>query len=65
MPVPPSSPQETQAAVAVVIVVVATVCAVYWRIALRIILIAAIALAAYGTVVGVDGVSSLMTAHHW
>jgi hypothetical protein len=64
MPVPPSNPQETQAAVAVLILITACLCAVYWRTALRVILIAVIALAVYGTVVGVDGVSALVHAHH-
>jgi hypothetical protein len=64
MPASPSNPQDTQAAVAFLIIFAACLCAVYWRIALRVILIAAIALAIYGTIVGVDGVSSLVSAHH-
>jgi len=64
MPVPPSNPQETQAVVAVLIIVGACICAVYWRTALRVMLIAAIALAVYGSVVGIDAVTSLMAAHH-
>lgn len=64
MPVPTSNPQDTQAVIAVVIAIAACLGAVYWRTALRVILIAAIALAVYGTVVGIDGVTSLISAHH-
>ena len=42
----------------------ACICVVYWRTALRVILIAVLALAVYGAVVGIHGVSSLMAAHH-
>jgi hypothetical protein len=64
MPVPPSSPQDSQAAIAIVIAIAACISVAYWRIALRVILIAVIALAVYGTVVGIHGVSSLIAAHH-
>jgi hypothetical protein len=64
MPVPPTSPQDTQAAITVLAVIVAGFCVVYWRTALRVILIAVLALTVYGAVVGIHDVSSLMAAHH-
>jgi hypothetical protein len=63
MPVPPNNPQDTQAAIAVLIAIIACLCVAYWRTALRMILIVVIALAVYGAVVGIDGMTSLM-AHH-
>lgn len=63
MSVPPTSPQDTQAAIAVLLLIGAACCVVYWRTALRIILILVIALAVYGTVIGVGDVRSLLTAH--
>jgi hypothetical protein len=62
MPVPPSNPQDTQAAIAVLIA--ACLCVIYWRMALRVILIVVIALAIYGAVIGIHGVTSLMAQHH-
>jgi hypothetical protein len=47
-----------------VVILAACFCAVYWRTALRVILIAAIALAVYGAIIGIDGLSSLLSAHH-
>ena len=64
MPVPPSNPQDTQAAIAVLIAITACLCVAYWRTALRIILIVVIALAVFGVVAGIDGVASLMAQHH-
>jgi hypothetical protein len=64
MPVPPASPQDAHAAVVVLIIIVACILVRFWRTALLVILVAAIALVVYGTVVGIDGVSSLVTAHH-
>jgi hypothetical protein len=64
MPIPSSNPQDTQAAVAVLALIAAGVCVVYWRTALRVILIVVLALAVYGAFVGIHGVSSLMAAHH-
>jgi hypothetical protein len=64
MPVPPTSPQDTQAAIAVLAAIATCICVVYWRTTLRVILIAVLALAVYGAVVGIHGVSSLMAAHH-
>jgi hypothetical protein len=62
MPVPPSNLQDTQAVIAALIA--ACLCAAYWRIALRVILIAVIALAICGAAVGFDGVTSLLAQHH-
>jgi hypothetical protein len=64
MPVPPSNPQDTQAAVAVLVAIAAGCCVVYWRTALRVIFIMVVILAVYGAVVGIHGVSSLMATHH-
>jgi hypothetical protein len=64
MPVPPASPQDAQAAIAVLAAIAAGLCVAYWRTVLRVILIALLALAVYGAVVGIHGVSSLMAAHH-
>jgi hypothetical protein len=62
MSVPPSNPQDIQDTIAVLIAVCLSV--VYWRIALRLILIIVIALTIYGAVVGIDGVTSLIAQHH-
>jgi hypothetical protein len=62
MPVPPSNPQDTQAAIAILIA--ACLCVTYWRTALRVIIIVVIALAIYGAVMGIDGVTSLTAQHH-
>lgn len=64
MPVPPANPQDTQAAIAILVTIAAGFCVVYWRTALRLVLILVLGLALYGAVVGVHGVSSLVTAHH-
>jgi hypothetical protein len=65
MPVPPpSNPQDTQAAIAVLTAIAAYLCVAYWRTALRVILVILIALAIYGAVVGIEGVTSLMASHH-
>jgi hypothetical protein len=64
MPVPPTNAHDTQAVVAVMIIIAACICAVYWRTALRVMLILTIALAVYGSVVGIDAVTALISAHH-
>ena len=64
MPVPPASSQDTQAAIAVVTAIVVGCGVIYWRTALRVILIVVLIFAVYGAVVGLHGVSSLMAAHH-
>jgi hypothetical protein len=64
MPVPPASPQDAHAAVVVLSVIIGCILARFWRTALLVILGAALALAVYGTVVGIDTVSSFIAAHH-
>jgi CHASE2 domain-containing sensor protein len=64
MPVPPASPQDAHAAVVFLCLIIGCILARFWRTALLVILGAALALAVYGTVVGIDTVSSFMTAHH-
>jgi len=64
MPVPPTNPQDTQAVIVVLVAIAAGFCVVHWRIALRAIIILVLAFAIYGAVVGIHGVSSLVTAHH-
>lgn len=64
MPVPPTNPQDAQAAIAVLIAITAGFCVAYWRAVLRLVLIVVIALAIYGAFAGIDGVSSLMAKHH-
>ncbi len=65
MPIPPpGNPQGTQAAIAILITIVACLCVAYWRMALRVILVVLIALAIYGAVVGIEGVTSVITSHH-
>ena len=64
MPVPPSNPQDTQAAVGVLIAVAAYFCVAHLRTTLRVILAVVIALAIVGALVGIDGVTSLMASHH-
>jgi hypothetical protein len=64
MPVPPTNPQGTQAVLVVLIAIAAWLCVAYWRNTLRIILAVLIALAIFGAVVGIEGVTSLMASHH-
>jgi len=52
MPLPPSPPQDTQAAVAVLVTIVAACSVTYWRTALTAILIAVLILVAYPCCVG-------------
>jgi hypothetical protein len=59
-----SSQQDTAAAIALLAAFAVCLCAVYWRTALKVILIAALALVVYGTVVGIDTVISVLAAHH-
>jgi hypothetical protein len=54
MPVPSNHPQDTQA-ILVVITFLACLCVVYWRTALRVIVVALVALAIYGTITGLHG----------
>jgi hypothetical protein len=64
MPVPPSNPQDTHAAIAIVIALVACPCVAYWRTALKVVLVILLALTIYGAVVGIEGAISLMAVHH-
>jgi hypothetical protein len=54
MAAPYGQPQDIQA-IAVLAVLIGILCVIYWRIALRIFLIALIALAIYGAVLAVHG----------
>lgn len=63
-PLPPSNPQDSHAAIVFLIVLAACLCVRYWTIALRVLLIAAIALAVYGAIAGVQGLESLTTPSH-
>jgi hypothetical protein len=66
MPIPPANPNDTQAAIAVVVFIAVSVCAAYWRTALRVVLVAAVAIAVYGLVLGIEYASTLVTAiRHW
>jgi hypothetical protein len=64
MPVPTSNPQDTQAVIVVLIAIGACLCVAYWRTALRVVLVILLALTIYGAVVGIEGATSLMAAHH-
>lgn len=63
MSVPPGNPQDTQAVIAVLVAIGAGLCVVYWRTALRVILIMVLVLAVYGAFASLHGVSSLVYAH--
>lgn len=64
MAVPPSTPQDTQAAIAVVVVVLIGWSVVYWRTALKVALIVVLALVAYAVITGFHEASSLLATHH-
>jgi hypothetical protein len=64
MPVPPSNPHDTQTVLTVLIVIAAWFSVVYWRTAVRLILIVMIALTVYGAIAGIEGMRSLTTPHH-
>jgi len=64
MPLPPSTPQDTQAAIAVVVIFVAACSVIYWRTALKVLLIVALILVMYGVVTGFQGASALLDTHH-
>lgn len=63
MAVSPSNAQDTLTVIAVLIGVVACVCVAYWRTALKVILIMAVALAVFGVVAVIYGLAWLMAAH--
>ena len=66
MSVPPSQPHDTVTAIAVLIIIASTLCVFYWRTALRVILVVAIALALTGAVAVIHDLASLLTTlHHW
>jgi hypothetical protein len=54
MPAPSNQPQDTQT-ILVVISFLACLCVVYWRTALRVIVVALVALAIYGAITGLHG----------
>ena len=60
MSVPPTTPQDTQAAIAVVVVVLVACSVVYWRTALRVALALVLIILLYGTVTGMHGVLSML-----
>ena len=64
MPVPTSNPEDTQAAIAVLIAISACLGVAYWRTVLKVVLVILLALTICGAVVGIEGVTSLMAAHH-
>jgi hypothetical protein len=51
MPVPPASPQDSNA-ILVIALLIASFCAFYWKTALRLVAAVLIALVAYGLIVG-------------
>ena len=59
-----SQPQDTLTVIAILAVISAILAVAYWRTALRVILIVAIALAVYGAISVIYGLASVMTAHH-
>jgi hypothetical protein len=63
MPVP-TNPHDTQTAIVVLIAIGSCLCVAYWRTALRVVLVILLALTIYGAVVGIEGATSLMAAHH-
>jgi hypothetical protein len=54
MPIPSNQPQDTQT-IMVVVIFLACLCVVYWRTALRVIVVALVALAIYGAITGLHG----------
>jgi hypothetical protein len=64
MPAPPNNPHDTATAIAMIVAFAVCLSVIYWRTAVKVILIAALALAVYGTVVGIDTVTSVLAPHH-
>jgi hypothetical protein len=62
-PMPTGNPHDAQAAIAVLIAISTCFCVTYWRTVVRVLIIAAIALAVFGTVIAIEGVRSLMEPH--
>jgi hypothetical protein len=59
-----SQPQDILTVIAVLVMISAVLAVKYWRTVLRVVLIVAIALAAYGAIAIAYGVASMMAAHH-
>jgi hypothetical protein len=64
MPLPPNTPQDTQAAIAVLVTIFAACLVVYWRATLKVILIVVLILIIYSVVMGFHGASALLATHH-
>jgi hypothetical protein len=65
MPLPPTTPQDTQAAITVLLAIGVAWAVTYWRTALKVILIVVLILAIYGVVVlGFHSASALLAIHH-
>ncbi len=58
----PTNDPSNQAAIAVIVFIAVAVCAAYWRTALRVLLIAAVAIAVYGVIVSIQFLSALVSA---
>jgi hypothetical protein len=56
--------QDSLTAIAVLVIIGAILCVVYWRTALRVLLVGAIAVAVYGVVVVLYGLAWLATRLH-
>jgi hypothetical protein len=57
-----SQPQDTLTVIAVLVMIASALTVAHWRTALRVVLIVAIALAAYGAIAVIYGLASVM--HH-
>jgi hypothetical protein len=64
MPLPPTTPQDTQAAITVLLAIGVAWAVTYWRTALKVILIVVLILAIYGVVLGFHSASALLAIHH-
>jgi hypothetical protein len=60
----PSTTQDTLAAIAVLVIIGVSLCTVYWRTAVRVLLVAMIATAVYGVVIVAYGLVWLVTRLH-
>jgi hypothetical protein len=54
MPIPSNQPQDTQT-ISVVVIFLACLCVAYWRTVLRVIVVALVAFAIYGAIMGLYG----------
>ena len=64
MPLPPNTPQDTQAAIMVLVTIFAACAVIYWRATFKVILIVVLILIIYGVVMGFHGASALLAPHH-